>query len=77
LLNVSIFADIIFNSEKTTNLKRQIKCAYSKKIEKLLFLEFPWQEAESPGSNQLLQFAPAAKEANPLRRQLASNSQRQ
>jgi len=35
LLNISIFADIIFNSEKMTKLKRQIKCAYLKKIDKL------------------------------------------
>jgi len=36
-LNVSIFADIIFNSEKITNLKRQIKCAYLKKNWQIIF----------------------------------------
>jgi len=35
LLHVSIFADIIFNSEKMNHLKRQIKCTYLKKNDKL------------------------------------------
>ncbi len=35
LINVSLFADIIFNSKKMTNLKREIKCTYLKKIDKL------------------------------------------
>jgi len=36
LLDVSILADIIFNSEKMTNLKRQNKlCIFKKEIDKL------------------------------------------